>query len=83
MGGKYVPSLLAAIGDVIEHHMVDIGFMPSREAPDKLAQKQVVNLPTSGTTAARMAQCPKCGEASLIRVEGCDQCTSCGYSKCG
>jgi hypothetical protein len=23
------------------------------------------------------------GEASLIRVEGCDQCTSCGYSKCG
>jgi ribonucleoside-diphosphate reductase alpha chain len=83
MGGKYVPSLLAAIGDVIEHHMIDIGFMPSRETPDKLAQKQVVNLPTSGATAARMAQCPKCGEASLIRVEGCDQCTSCGYSKCG
>jgi ribonucleoside-diphosphate reductase alpha chain len=83
MGGKYVPSLLAAIGDVIEHHMIDIGFMPGREAPDKLAQKQVVNLPTSGATAARMAQCPKCGEASLIRVEGCDQCTSCGYSKCG
>ncbi|MDB5409691.1 MAG: ribonucleoside-diphosphate reductase, adenosylcobalamin-dependent, partial [Rhodospirillales bacterium] len=83
MGGKYVPSLLAAIGDVIEHHMIDIGFMPARDAPDKLAQKQVVNLPTEGATAARMAQCPKCGEASLIRVEGCDQCTSCGYSKCG
>jgi ribonucleoside-diphosphate reductase alpha chain len=30
-----------------------------------------------------MAQCPKCGEASLIRIEGCDQCTSCTYSKCG
>jgi len=26
MGGKYVPSLLAAIGDVIERHMIDIGF---------------------------------------------------------
>jgi ribonucleoside-diphosphate reductase alpha chain len=84
MGGKYVPSLLAAIGDVIEHHMIDVGFLPARNAPDKsLAQRQVVNLPTQGATAARMAQCPKCGEAALIRVEGCDQCTSCGYSKCG
>jgi ribonucleoside-diphosphate reductase alpha chain len=82
MGGKYVPSLLAAIGDVIEHHMVDTGFMPSREAKT-VAPRQVVNLPATGAVAARMAQCPKCGEASLIRVEGCDQCTSCGYSKCG
>jgi len=84
MGGKYVPSLLAAIGDVIEHHMIDIGFMPARErGPKEIAQRQVANLPTGGAVAARMAQCPKCGEASLIRVEGCDQCTSCGYSKCG
>jgi ribonucleoside-diphosphate reductase alpha chain len=84
MGGKYVPSLLAAIGDVIEHHMIDIGFMPARDSgPKDIAQRQVANLPTGGAVAARMAQCPKCGEASLIRVEGCDQCTSCGYSKCG
>jgi ribonucleoside-diphosphate reductase alpha chain len=84
MGGKYVPSLLAAIGDVIEHHMIDIGFMPARESgPKDIAQRQVANLPTGGAVAARMAQCPKCGEASLIRVEGCDQCTSCGYSRCG
>ena len=84
MGGKYVPSLLAAIGDVIEHHMIDTGFMPARESgPKDIAQRQVANLPTAGAIAARMAQCPKCGEASLIRIEGCDQCTSCTYSKCG
>jgi len=84
MGGKYVPSLLAAIGDVIEHHVIDIGFMPARDSgPKDIAQRQVANLPTGGAVAARMAQCPKCGEASLIRVEGCDQCTSCGYSRCG
>jgi ribonucleoside-diphosphate reductase alpha chain len=84
MGGKYVPSLLSAIGDVIEHHMIDIGFMPAKDSgPKEIAQRQVANLPTGGAVAARMAQCPKCGEASLIRVEGCDQCTSCGYSKCG
>jgi len=84
MGGKYVPSLLAAIGDVIEHHMIDTGFMPARDSgPQEIAQRRVANLPTAGAVAARMAQCPKCGEASLIRVEGCDQCTSCGYSRCG
>jgi ribonucleoside-diphosphate reductase alpha chain len=82
MEGRYVPSLLAAIGDVIEKHLVDIGFVPPRRshAPE-LAQRQVVNLP--GSESRRMAQCPKCGEAALIRVEGCDQCTSCDYSKCG
>ena len=82
MDGRYVPSLLAAIGDVIERHLIDTGFLPSRRNgnPD-LAERQVVNLPGSG--GPRMAQCPKCGEASLMRVEGCDQCTSCGYSKCG
>jgi ribonucleoside-diphosphate reductase alpha chain len=26
MGGRYVPSLLAAIGDVVERHLVEIGF---------------------------------------------------------
>ena len=31
MEGRYVPSLLAAIGDVIERHMIEIGFLPPRE----------------------------------------------------
>lgn len=26
--------------------------------------------------------CPECGTISLIRVEGCKKCTSCGYSEC-
>ena len=84
MEGRYVPSLLAAIGNVIEKHLVDIGFLPSKRSA--LAERQVVNLagadPSPGS-ARRLAQCPKCGEAALIRVENCDQCTSCDYSKCG
>ena len=36
----------------------------------------------SGTAAARMRHCPKCSSPSLIRQEGCDTCTGCGYSKC-
>jgi len=84
MEGRYVPSLLAAIGDVIERHMIDIGFMPAKKsATPELAERRVVNLlPTEGQRP-RLAQCPKCGEAALIRVEGCDQCTSCDYSRCG
>ena len=81
MSGRYVPSLLAAIGDVIERHMTAIGAMPARETrAHPLVERQVVNLVES---APRLGQCPKCGEASLVRAEGCDQCTNCDYSKCG
>ncbi len=82
--GRYVPSLLAAIGDVIEQHMIDIGFLPSRKErregrvdTEGGARKQVV-----GLYDARLRQCPKCGQASLVRQEDCDVCTSCAYSKC-
>jgi ribonucleoside-diphosphate reductase alpha chain len=99
MEGRYVPSLLAAIGNVVERHMIDIGFMPAREgrrhAPEPETIRAVANLPAA--TAApieeehahgiampsHLRQCPKCGEAALIRSEGCDQCTNCDYSKCG
>jgi ribonucleoside-diphosphate reductase alpha chain len=87
--GKYVPSLLAAIGDVIERHMIEIGFLP-RQGMDRAANAKVVNLSAADRSGAsspqslpRPRQCPKCGEAALIRLEGCDQCTNCDYSKCG
>src|SRR5436305_8648180 len=91
MEGKYVPSLLAAIGDAIERHMVEIGFLPPKHNPDAALTSEVVTLAIAGTANAtspsalagpRLRQCPKCGEAALIRLEDCDQCTSCGYSKC-
>jgi ribonucleoside-diphosphate reductase alpha chain len=90
MEGRYVPSLLAAIGDVIERHMIEIGFLPKGRSDPARAAK-VVNLPAAEGAAAsaqiggppRMAQCPKCGAAALIRLEGCDQCTNCDYSRCG
>jgi ribonucleoside-diphosphate reductase alpha chain len=85
MEGKYVPSLLAAIGDVIERHMIEIGFLPPRERSQPAHIAEVVNLTPSGgrLPGPRLRQCPKCGEAALIRSENCDQCTSCDYSKCG
>ncbi|HKY94125.1 MAG TPA: ribonucleoside-diphosphate reductase, adenosylcobalamin-dependent, partial [Kiloniellales bacterium] len=76
--GRYVPSLLAAIGGVIERHMVEIGFLaaPAGIARDSLAARQVVGLESPP------AQCPKCGQAALVHAEGCELCTNCGYSTC-
>jgi ribonucleoside-diphosphate reductase alpha chain len=88
MGQKYVPSLLAAIGEVIETHMIDIGFMPAREekAQTIVEAKAVMGAGESGAGVAgghvAMRGCPKCGTYGLIRQENCDVCTSCGYSKC-
>ena len=83
LSGRYVPSLLAAIGDVIERHMIDIGFLSEDESPALGRERaaQVVNL-EAGRGGHAFRQCPKCGAASLIHQEGCDLCTSCGYSKC-
>ncbi len=85
MGGRYVPSLLAAIGEVIEKHMINIGFMAAPGEDDPAADKKVVNLTGAGNPGLGrgLGQCPKCGQATLVRQEGCDNCTNCGYSKCG
>ncbi len=113
MQGRYVPSLLAAIGEVIERHMIQIGFLRAGEA---LAQDPVaeimpmamlggagaVEAPAASSSSSTVAAlftdqqpdgqrprlagartCPKCQAPSLIKMEGCDTCTTCGYSKCG
>lgn len=78
--GRYVPSLLAAIGGVIEQHMVDIGFI-SRQSERPITQ--ALQAAAGDDNGPRRASCPRCGERALIRQEGCDSCTSCGYSRCG
>jgi ribonucleoside-diphosphate reductase alpha chain len=80
MGRRYVPSLLAAIGEVIERHMIDIGFMvsPQEAREGKIELRKAVG----DETNLNMRPCPKCSQPALIRQENCDVCTSCGYSKC-
>ena len=78
MEGRYVPSLLAAIGSVIEKHMIDTGFLKTSEAKDAVARRIAVG--EAGSAPGR--QCPKCGEPALVNQEGCDFCLSCGYSRC-
>ncbi len=77
--GKYIPSILAAIGSVIEQHLVSIGFMEGEGMGLKTDPKaQVVNL-----DQPKGKSCPSCGQFSMMMVEGCMTCSSCGHSKCG
>jgi len=90
MGGRYVPSLLAAIGGVIETHMIRTGFLaPPRQPGEEEASPEAKALaagdrrdPTQPQTG-RARGCPRCGSQSLRRQEGCLVCSNCGYSKCG
>ena len=86
MGGRYVPSLLAAIGEVIEQHMINIGFMAfARRMPTPAAARRWSTSTGAGNPghAAASASARNAARRSLMRQEGCDSCTNCGYSKCG
>ncbi|MBI1179555.1 MAG: ribonucleoside reductase [Alphaproteobacteria bacterium] len=80
--GRYVPSLLAAIGEVIEQHLIDIGFIKQGQEIGEKAERLKLAVGEEGRRTG-MRSCPKCGAPTLIRQEGCDTCISCGYSKCG
>jgi ribonucleoside-diphosphate reductase alpha chain len=91
MEGRYVPSLLAAIGGVIERHLVEIGFLAPADQP-RIAEaaEQRLRLAagarepgSDGGAAPGLGQCPNCGAAALTHQEGCDVCLNCGYSRCG
>jgi ribonucleoside-diphosphate reductase alpha chain len=93
MEGRYVPSLLAAIGGVIERHLVEIGFLAPADQP-RIAEaaEQRLRLAAGARepaedgpvmAAAALGQCPNCGAAGLTHQEGCDVCLNCGYSRCG
>lgn len=77
--GKYIPSILAAIGGVLETHMVAIGFLEGEGLGLKQDPQAVMPTGASGKGKA----CSSCGQYDLRMVEGCMTCASCGYSKCG
>ncbi len=80
MQGKYVPSILAAIGGVIEKHMVATGFLAG-EGMGLKSDPQADVVAIGGKPKGKA--CSSCGEYGLRMVEGCMTCGSCGYSKCG
>lgn len=80
MNGKYIPSILAAIGGVIEQHMVAIGFLSSEGTG--LKSDPAAELKIAVGEGVKLPFCPACGQPSLIKSDGCERCTSCEYDKC-
>ncbi len=94
-GGKYMPSIVAEIGDAIECHLRMIGLLKDdgldehqkKLVEEKRAQfegslKQAEqNSPSDFPDSAQL--CPKCSTKAVIKMDGCMTCLNCGDSKCG
>ncbi|MFO1352366.1 MAG: NrdJb [Gammaproteobacteria bacterium] len=94
-GGKYMPSLVAEIGDVIEAHMRSIGLLKDEKLDphqkklieEKRAQYDA-NLSVSEASSTpgfpeSASLCTKCQTKAVIIMDGCMTCLNCGDSKCG
>lgn len=86
-GGKWMPSLIAEIGDVLEQHLTKIGVIAQEQDPDmeallasKLAQ---VSDSSENPYPPGATICPKCQTKALVKLDGCSTCLNCGDSKCG
>lgn len=94
-GGKYMPSLVAEIGDVIERHMRMIGLLKDdgldehqkkliaeKRAEFEGALKQA-EAAESNSFPAGAALCNKCNTKAMVKMDNCMTCLNCGESKCG
>ncbi len=98
-GGKYMPSLVAEIGDAIECHMRMIGLLKDdsldehqkKLVAEKRAQfeaaagscKGAVDKQDSGEFPEGAQLCIKCHTKAAVKMDGCLTCLNCGESKCG
>ena len=94
-GGKFMPSLVAEIGSVIENHMKRIGLIHDPEMSEhqkqimteKRQQFEGLSQPPSETASSEFppgaSLCKKCNVKASILMDGCMTCLNCGDSKCG
>ena len=97
-GGKYMPSLVAEIGDAIECHMRMIGLLKDEGLDEHqkqlVAEKRAQFEAASGTAGSTETVvtsdfpegsqlCTKCNTKAAIQMDGCLTCLNCGESKCG
>ncbi len=94
-GGKFMPSLIAEIGDIICDHLVMIGMIKEQKH-DEHTQKvldakreefeQNMDQRDSHHTdefPEGSQLCKKCNTRAAIMMDGCLTCLNCGDSKCG
>jgi len=94
--GKYTPSLVAELGDMIETHLKMIGLIPTEEMDETRKQfieskkvearnRRTRSAPESehGDFPSDAVVCAKCSNKALVKMDGCMTCLNCGDSKCG
>jgi hypothetical protein len=83
-GGKFMPSLVAEIGDVLEQHLYDLGLIERDNSLAESAKKMVAEkLEKAANDKPDKLLCGKCQEYGVVIMDGCAVCTACGDSKCG
>ena len=94
-GGKYMPSLVAEIGDAIECHLRIIGLLKDdsldehqkKLIEEKRAQYQATIVAAEKPEASDFPDgahlCKRCQTKAVIMMDGCMTCLNCGDSKCG
>ncbi len=96
-GGKFMPSIIADIGAVIEHHLQKIGLMEKEELSEQqqlildqkraqaegAVEKKTVAPEGDAGYPASATLCNKCHTKAVVIMDNCATCLSCGYSKCG
>jgi hypothetical protein len=96
-GGKFMPSIIAEIGAVIEHHLQKIGLMEKEELSEQQqllldqkraeaeasAKDRAANAVADASYPASATLCNKCHTKAVVIMDNCATCLSCGYSKCG
>lgn len=91
-GGRFMPSVVAEIGYVLESHLQKIGMIEKEEMSE--AQKEFLaekrkqfnaksDVAVDSGYPENATVCKKCGEKAVIVMDGCATCLSCGDSKCG
>ncbi len=78
------PSTVAYVARLILHRFAMLGILNEEGAP--LQQMGILAAPMSGAAPRLMkgGRCPECGNQTMIRKDGCDYCTACGYTgSCG
>ena len=96
-GGKYMPSLVAEIGDAIESHMRYIGLLTREDLDERqrdlIAKKRreyEAAVASCGSDESSIGGfppgallCARCDTKAVVLTDGCMTCLSCGDSKCG
>ncbi len=97
-GGKFCPSLVSEIGDVIETHLKRIGLIEDEgldehqkkliaekraQYESKLSQSNAVEPADNGQFPEGAKLCTKCNTKAMIIMDNCLTCLNCGDSKCG